>query len=166
MRKRKTVEGEIKGQPKSFYSAKRDMIKIELLLDIRQLLVELRDWALITEKPKEIKFEKDHPAVDCSVIPDPEKLLKLMDKVLGRKNCGVCHVKMKLVDQYKNESGAEFHTYQCPKCKGKIDYAQVKYDGKVGEFSVHSNIVPKEFVSAEDRKKRYEKGICDDVVDK
>lgn len=38
--------------------------------------------------------------------------------------------------------------YQCRRCK---------------EISKGS---PRQFVSAEDRKKRYEKGICDDVVDK
>ena len=43
--------------------------------------------------------------------------------------------------EYKNKSGGKFHAYQCPKCKGKIDFAQIK---GVGEFSVHTNIVPKE----------------------
>ena len=54
--------------------------------------------------------------------------------------CDNCAFEMKFIKKYKNESGALFHVYQCPICKGKIDYSQVE---GVGEFSVHTNIVPK-----------------------
>ena len=51
---------------------------------------------------------------------------------------------MKRIRKYENEAGAKFHTYQCSKCRGKVDYAQVEFDGVKGEFSVHSNLVPAE----------------------
>jgi rubredoxin len=59
---------------------------------------------------------------------------------MKKHDCDNCHYGMDFKKKYKNESGAEFHVYQCPICKGKVDFAQVAG----GEFSVHSNIVPKE----------------------
>jgi len=128
MRKRKEIEKIIKNYPKSFYPSLRNNIEIELLLDIRDLL--------ISQKVTHVPFLSPTQAVD-------ELSARLRAKYV--KKCDACHVEMRMINQYKNESGAEFHTYQCPKCNGKIDYAQIKGPkGEVGEFSVHSNIVPEE----------------------
>ena len=59
------------------------------------------------------------------------------------KICG-CGGMMKRIRKYENEAGTKFHTYQCSRCRGKIDYAQVELDGVRGEFSVHSNLNIKE----------------------
>lgn len=127
MRKRKETERRFKGFPDSLFSQKRQDIIIELLLDIRELL--------ISQKITAIPFLTPTQAVD-------ELFANLRAKYA--KMCDACHVEMRMINQYKNESGAEFHTYQCPKCRGKIDYAQIKGPkGEIGEFSVHSNIVPK-----------------------
>lgn len=80
MRKRKEIEHSYKApiscSPRGF-----EEIKIELLLDIRDLLVKLCDWALITEIPKEIKFMSHAEAIDCNVIPDRKKLVKMKEKL-------------------------------------------------------------------------------------
>ena len=127
MRKRKEIERQVKKIPASLYSQRMQKTQIELLLDIRELLIS-------QNKPH--VFLTPTQAVD-------ELFGRLRAKYV--KTCDACHVEMRMINQYKNESGAEFHTYQCPKCRGKIDYAQIKGPkGEVGEFSVHSNIVPKE----------------------
>ncbi len=63
MRKRKEVEHSYKApiscSPRGF-----EEIKIELLLDIRELMQKFVDWALITEIPKQVKFERENPPVD------------------------------------------------------------------------------------------------------
>lgn len=62
-----------------------DKVKIELLLDIRQLLVSLCKTLFVTDFEGEYQI---HPMIDCSVIPDPEKLIKMkkkLDKLLEKK---------------------------------------------------------------------------------
>lgn len=124
MRKRKEIEQQIKKIPASLYSQRMQKTQIELLLDIRELL--------ISQKITAIPFLTPTQAVD-----------ELVDEVKKKytKMCDACQVEMVFIKKYKNKSGAEFHTYQCPKCQGKVDFAQVK---GAGEFSVHTNIIPEE----------------------
>lgn len=67
-----------------------------------------------------------------------------MEGELGLLKICCCGGMMKRIRKYENEAGAKFHTYQCSRCRGKVDYAQVDYGGVKGEFSVHSNIKIKE----------------------
>jgi len=125
MRKRKEIETSFQVLHVSQTTKETEKIKIELLLDIRELLISMN-------KPQ--VFLTPTQAVDELVDETNKKQLKF---------CDACHVEMMFINRYENKSGAEFHTYQCLKCNGKIDYAQVEVDGVKSEFSVHTNIVPK-----------------------
>jgi len=88
MRKDKEIKERLEDIPDNLYSRKLDKIKVELLLDIRQLLVELRD-ALLPEEFRGQYLIHSHPPIrDCNFIPDPKKLMKhkkRLDELLGKK---------------------------------------------------------------------------------